>query len=246
VGFCVTYAILANEPNQTASWFSKLDNYLFFVFGMATIFAIVGPLLFGFLMNEVQNCRSERLQLYWKTEEAIMLLSDNVSCLMDEEEPHYKVRERLQRLELLRYENLDSLEHIWDLQDAVRSIAKWAAGRGKATQKTLTRNEISLFRTAIDIEERLELLGTNTIRRICLDNIRKATHKAIWCVGILILLSIAALGVYLNYLEPVYTWALVTVSFFGVFIVFELATIAWSETKEITPQGQQEEKSTDE
>jgi hypothetical protein len=224
--------------------FADLTAFHAFVFGVATVFAIVGPILFAFLMQELQSCREERADVYWKLNEAVAAVRERVAAMSPDGKIHYRLADRLRDIEILRLDKIDSLHEIHRLFGSVHNILRWV--QRKSIGKRPNEKEMALACALNRVEERLSMLGINFIRRICVAVLKDSVMKCMWCVGALVLVSVLALGFYSFRTQSSFLFLATALSAFGIFITLELATLAAQEVREVAPSVSEDEDLLDE
>lgn len=211
--------------------FSDLSAFHAFVFGVAMVFAIVGPILFAFLMQELQSCREERADVYWKLCDAVASVREHVAAMSPDGKIHYRLADRLLDIEAIRLDKID--DELDRLFNAVRRIMRWAqrkSGGGRLSEK-----EMALGCALNRVEERLGMLGVNFVRRVCVEVLKDSVMKCLWCLGALVLISVLALGFYSPQTQSAFFLLATALSAFGIFITLELATLASQQVREVAP-----------
>lgn len=212
--------------------FADLAAFQAFVFGVAMVFAIVGPILFAFLMQELQSCREERADVYWKLCDAVAAVREYVAAISPDGKIHYRLADRLFDIEAIRLDKVD--EELHRLFDAVHQILRWV--QRKSGGRRLSQKEMALGCALNRVEERLGMLGVNFVRRVCVEVLKDSVMKCLWCLGALVLISVLALGFYSPQTQSAFFLLATALSVFGIFITLELATLASQQVREVAPR----------
>lgn len=176
------------------------------------------------------------MEAYWRLEDSVTELGRIMRDANGGRGPHYKIAERLRDLEGLRLEHLDQVETLQHHFRHVHRIARWVLKKSRENgRKTFAEFDADLFRVLMDIEERLGVLGINLIRRVCLDPIRRNVNKCLYCVGLLLFLSLLSLSFYSKSTGGLFWVAVTAIATFAVVTTIELATWASQETRDMAP-----------
>jgi hypothetical protein len=214
--------------------FTDLSAFHSFVFGVAIVYAITGPVPFGFLMQELQGCREEQADIYWKLSESVSELRDCVAGMSENGRIHYRISDRLLNIEIIRLDKIDGLDEIRSVFADLHKMADWVI-RKKSGQRW-NEEQAKILCSLNRVEERLSMLGRNFIRRVCVKVLQDSVMKCLWCVGGLVLISVLALGFYNSLSQSLFFFAAAALASFGIFITLELATLAAQEVREVTPR----------
>ena len=233
----------AHVGTSLSAPFSSLSEFHAFVFGVATVYAIAGPVLFGFLMQELQGCRQEQSDVYWKFNEAVSELRGCVAGMAENGHIHYRISDRLLKIEGIRLDKIDGLHQLHSVFGDINRIAEWVAKRKGGPR--WSEREAKLLCLLCRVEERLSMLGVNFVRRICVAAIQDSVMKCLWCVGGLIAVSVLALGFYAPQTQGIFFLGATALASFGIFITLELATLAAQQVREVMPPTAIEDATTD-